>query len=101
MRVRSAMDGDTNGNRSERSRVRENMEVSGVRENIRDRFKNGNYYGCTIRPAQKKKGLGRVYETGPKSSPKKKRGLRAGLRPRVQNAAGPFLFKPRFSKTGF
>ena len=73
MRVRSAMDGDTNGNRSERSRVRENMEVSGVRENIRDRFKNGNYYGCTIRPAQKKKGLGRVYETGPKSSPKKTR----------------------------
>ena len=71
MRVRSAMDGDTNGNRSERSRVRENMEVSGVRENIRDRFKNGNYYGCTIRPAQKKKGLGRVYETRPKSSPKK------------------------------
>ena len=73
MRVRSAMDGDTDGNRSKRSRVRENMEVSGVRENIRDRFKNGNYYGCTIRPAQKKKGLGRVYETGPKSSPKKTR----------------------------
>ena len=65
------MDGDTDGNRSERSRVRENMEVSGVRENIRDRFKNGNYYGCTIRPAQKKMGLGRVYETRPKSSPKK------------------------------
>ena len=34
--MRSAMDGDTDGNRSERSRVRENMEVSGVRENIRD-----------------------------------------------------------------
>ena len=48
-------DGDTDGNRSERSRVRENMEVSGVRENIRDRFKNENYYGCTIRPAQKKR----------------------------------------------
>ena len=25
-----------------------------------------------------------------------KRGLRAGLRPRVQNMAGPSLFKPRF-----
>ena len=57
MRVGSAMDGDTDGNRSKRSRVRENMKVSGVRENIRDRFKNENYYGCTIRPAPKKNGF--------------------------------------------
>ena len=76
MRVRSAMDGDTDGNRSERSRVR---------ENIRDRFKNENYYGCTIRPAKKKMGLGRVYETGPKSSPEKTR--RNGTKMRLKSWA--------------
>ena len=81
--MRSAMDGDIDGNRSERSRVRENMEVSGVRENIRDRFKNENYYGCTIRPAQKKKGLGHVYETRPKSNPKKMR--RNGTKTRLKS----------------
>ena len=41
MRVRSAMDGDidgdTDGNRSERSRVRENMEGVGL---FRDRVQN-------------------------------------------------------------
>ena len=41
--MRSAMDGntdgDTDGNRSESERVRENMEVSGVRENIKDSSK--------------------------------------------------------------
>ena len=37
--MRSAMDGDTDGNRSESERVRENTEVSGVRENIRDSSK--------------------------------------------------------------
>jgi len=74
LRVRSAMDGDSDGNRSERSRVRENLEVSGVRENIRDRFKNENYYGCIIRPAQKKKGpMAVCRKTQPKSSPKKRR----------------------------
>ena len=39
MRVRSAMDGDTGSNKSESDRVRENTEVSGVRENIRDSSK--------------------------------------------------------------
>ena len=64
MRVRSAMDGDTDGNRSERSRVRENMEVSGVRENIRDSSKHFLLW---------------LYN---KTSPKKN-----GFRPRVRNGA--------------
>ena len=42
-----------------------------------------------LSPAQKKRGKMSI-----------KRSLRAGLRPRVKNAAGPFLFKPRFLKTG-
>ena len=89
------MDGDTDGNRSERSRVRENMEGVGL---FRDRVQN--VWGKNKKKKQKR----RLYnKTSPKKmgpmaacikrglSPaqkkrgemSKKRGLRAGLRPRV------------------
>ena len=56
------MDDDSDGNRLERSRVRENMEGVGL---FRDRFKTceektkrkNKNEGCTIRPAQKKRVL--------------------------------------------
>ena len=82
------MDGDSDGNRSERSRVRENMEGVGL---FRDRFKmcekktktKNKNEGCTIRPAQKKMGPMAACIKRGLSPAQKKRGLRAGLRPRV------------------
>ena len=61
MRVRSEMDGNSDGNRSKRSRVRENMEGVGL---FRDRFKMCEKKTKTKNKKQKR----RLYN---KTSPKK------------------------------
>ena len=58
--------------------------------NIKDTGLRPRFIKRGLRPTQKKRG----YTC-------QKRGLRPGLRPRLKNVAGPFIFKPRFLKRGF
>ena len=85
------MDGDSDGNRLERSRERENMEGVGLfRDKVQNVWGKNKNEGCTIRPAQKKMGpMAACIKRGLSPAQKKrgemskKRSLRAGLRPRV------------------
>ena len=73
------MDGDGDGNRSERSRVRENMEGDRALQRqgskyvrkTKDKKKKKKNEGIVLRPAQKKGSYGYMYYTQPKTSPKK------------------------------
>ena len=101
------MEGDGDGFRSERWRVREKMEGDRAQTRVirfilylrktKEKIHEG-ILGQKIKDTGLKRGL--------KPSNKKrgytckKRGLRPGLRPRLKNTAGPFIFKPRFLKTG-